>query len=273
MKKLIIRNTEIDAIGFGTYKLKGSDCRYATADAIYMGYRHIDTAQVYENEEEVGLGIKDSKVKREDLFLVTKVWFSNASKRDTIKSTDISLRKLKTDYVDLLHIHWLSDIPFDETLDSMLKLRDQGKIKHIGVCNFPSSQLKIAIKQVPDLFAIQVEYHCMLNQDKLIHIAKEKGLTLTAYSPLAQGRLLDNLVLQEIANKHNKTVAQIALKWLIEQESVTAIPKASNPKNRKENLEIFDFELTNQDKELIDNLEKNMRVVRPSFEPVWDSID
>jgi diketogulonate reductase-like aldo/keto reductase len=273
MKKLTIRNTEIDALGFGTYKLKGQECRYATSDALAMGYRHIDTAQIYENEEEVGLGIKDSKVKREEIFLVTKVWFSNASHKDTIKSTEISLRKLKTDYVDLIHIHWLSEIPFDETLDAMLKLREQGKVKHIGVCNFPTSQLKMAIKQVPDLFAIQVEYHCMLSQEKVLEVAKQYGLTLTAYSPLAQGALLGNQALANIAKRHNKSEAQIALRWLIEQDNVSAIPKAASPKNRKQNLEIFDFQLTQEDLEEIKRLDKNRRVVRPTFEPVWDSID
>lgn len=266
-KFISIQGTRLAALGFGTYTLNGNDCYEGVRDAIEIGYRHIDTAQMYANENETGRAIKDSGINREELFVTTKVWHTNLRREDAIQAAEDSLRKLGMDYVDLLLIHWPDpSVPVEETLDALLELQRQGKTKHIGVSNFTPELLTRALKAA-NLFAIQVEYHPFLSQAKLLEIARAHDMMLTAYSPIAQGRAAKDETLQAIGQQYGKSAVQVTLHWLIQQSHVSAIPRAATGQHRKQNFDIFDFELSAEDVERINALEHNGRVVNPSFAP------
>ncbi|RZN61836.1 MAG: aldo/keto reductase [Methanonatronarchaeia archaeon] len=247
---------EVPVIGFGTYKLKGEEAEKPVLDALDMGYRHIDTAEYYENEEYVGKAIDESRVPREELFLVTKVWKTNLRFKDAKQACLNSLDKLNTDYLDLLLIHWPNpDIPLEETLDAFNDLKDDGYVDNIGVSNFDVNLLRQAIEYSDNpILTNQVEYNPYKNQRKLLEYCVQEDVLLTAYSPLAKGKVTENSVLQEIGEKHNKTPAQITLRWLIEQENVITIPKASQKQHREENIDIFNFSLTEKDKKDINKI-------------------
>lgn len=267
-----IRGTEIPEIGLGTYKLYDKECTYVVREALEMGYRHIDTAQIYKNERDVGKAVRVSNIPREEIFLTTKIWHTNLDAEEVLKSTERSLRNLDTPYVDLLLIHWPNEqYELRKTIESMLVLRDQGKALNIGVSNFPLHLLKKANEEIrAPIFCNQVEYHPYLGQLDLIDYALENGILVTAYSPLAQGRVDGDEDLKEIGVKYGKTPAQIALRWLIEQENVVAIPKASGRDHLKENIDLFDFFLGDEDFDRIDKLQKTNRLVNPSFAPEWE---
>jgi 2,5-diketo-D-gluconate reductase B len=262
---------EVPEIGLGTYKLRGRTCENAVVAALDIGYRHIDTAQAYENELEIGQAISKSTVDREELFLSTKLWYTNLEYDDVLQSVEKSLQKLQTPYVDLLMIHWPNpQVDLRKTIEAMLVLRDQGKALNIGVSNFNMKLLKQANEEIrAPIFCNQIEYHATLGQFDMLDYAAEHEMLITAYSPLAEGNLIDHPQLKEIGENHGKTAAQIALRWLIEQELVVAIPKASTEDHLKENIEIFDFELSDDEFFAIDDLEKSNRVVNPSFAPNW----
>ncbi|MBS3056619.1 MAG: aldo/keto reductase [Candidatus Aenigmarchaeota archaeon] len=265
MKYLKIHGPEVPVIGFGTWQITGDQCRSAVKSALDIGYRHIDTAQRYENEEEVGSAISGSGIKREEIFLVTKVWITNLRYNDVIKSTKESLKKLKTGYIDLLLIHWpVSDISVDETLNAMNKLREEGIIRHIGVSNFSVEQLKEAQKH-SEIFCNQVEYHPFISQEKILRYCQQNNIMLTAYSPLARSKVNEDKTLIEIGEKYNKTTSQITLRWLIQQKNVAAIPKAVNMIHQKENFDIFDFELDDEYMKKIFALERNEKLVNPNW--------
>ncbi len=265
-------DVQIPALGFGTWKLKGEDCVEGVQDALEIGYRHIDTAQIYENEEKVGLGIKRSEVDRDDVFLTTKIWRTNLVFEDVLKTFEKSLDKLKMNYVDLLLIHWPNKkVPVEETIKAMEKLRSEDKVKNIGVSNFTVDLLERATEasEAP-IICDQVEYHPFLSQEKILNHCKKNNIALTSYSPLSRGKVLDNKVLKEIGKKYNKTPAQVTLRWHMQQENVIAIPKTSTPKYRKENFNIFDFELTEEEMKKIFNLANDQRAIDPGFAPDWD---
>jgi 2,5-diketo-D-gluconate reductase B len=216
-----------------------------------LGYRHIDTAQMYANEGEVGRGLRNSGVGREEVFLVTKVRTSNFSHDDVIRSTRESLKKLQTEYVDLLLMHWPNpSVPLGETLGTMTELQEEGSVKHVGVSNFPPSMVEDATRYAT-VFCNQVEYHPYRAQNELLGQAREMGYLLTAYSPVAKGRVLNDLTLKEIGEARGKTPAQVALRWLIQQEKVAAIPKAASENHLRSNLDIFDFELSDEEMERV----------------------
>ena len=267
-----IQGVTIPEIGLGTYQMHGQSCVDSVLKALDLGYRHIDTAQIYENEREVGEALNISTVEREDVFLTTKIWRTNLEHEDVLRSTEESLKQLQTPYVDLLLIHWPNEqVDLRRTLEAMLVLRDQAKAMNIGVSNFPLSLLKEAVEEIrAPIFCNQIEFHAHLDQLDQLDYAIENDLLLTAYSPLGQGKITNDLVLRTIADKHGKTSAQVALRWLIEQESVVAIPKASGEDHLKENIDVFDFELSDQEFEEIDAIEKGKRLVNPSFAPAWD---
>lgn len=262
----------IPALGFGTYQLTGDTCSTAVKTALDIGYRHIDTAQIYENEAEVGKGIKDSGVNREAIFLTTKIWTSNLKKADVKSSFEESLKKLQTDHVDLLLIHWPNpEIELSETLEALKDLKSDGKVKNIGVSNFPVSLMKQAVEELNSEIACnQVEYHLLLKQTPVLEYARAHDMVLTAYSPLAQGELKNHDTLKNIGLKHKKTASQIALRWLIDQANVAAIPKASSEAHIRANFEIFDFHLDEEDKAWLEVLTGNRRIVNPDFAPQWD---
>ncbi len=242
-----IKSQEIPSLGLGTWRLSGEECAKAVERALTLGYRHIDTARMYRNEDEVGRGIKDSGVDREDVFLVTKVWPSDFSHDDVVRSTHESLRKLGTDYVDLLLMHWPSqDVPLEETLGAMTDLKEQRSVRHVGVSNFPPRLVEEAAQHA-EVFCNQVEYHPYKPQDELLEQAKKMDYLLVAYRPIARGDVLEDRTLREIGEAHGKTPAQVALRWLIQQEKVAAIPKATSEEHLRGNLDVFDFELSGEE--------------------------
>jgi 2,5-diketo-D-gluconate reductase B len=240
-------------------------------DALETGYRHIDTAQIYHNEEETGRAIRESGINRDKIFLTTKISFKEAASRNAIKSTEESLKKLGMEQVDLLLLHWPNkEVPLEETLDAMLKLQEDEKAKHIGVSNFPAGMLKKALEHTP-LFALQVEYHPFLNQDKVLEIVRVHDMMLTAYSPIAQGLAVQNETLAEIGKKYGKSAAQVTLRWLIQQPNVSAIPRARSHRHREQNFAIWDFQLTDKEMQQIFALQNGTRVVNPAQAPDWNA--
>lgn len=270
MEMVEVQGVEIPALGFGTWQMPDVECRRGVEHALSIGYRHIDTAQAYRNEDAVGEAIQASDVTRDEIFLTTKVWRSNYAYDDAKASIDDSLRRLDTDWVDLLLIHWPHEsIPFEETLKAMKEAKEAGKVRHLGISNFTPSQLEEAERHA-DLLCNQVEYHPYLGQQRLLEMARERDMMLTAYSPLARGQVVGDEVLVDIGEQHGKSSAQVALRWLIQQENVSAIPKAAGAGHREANFEIFDFELTDEQMERIDALDRGERLIDPGFGPDWE---
>jgi len=238
--------------------------------ALDIGYRHLDTARVYENEAAVGQAIRETMIPREDLFVTSKVWWEDLSPHGIRAAVESSLKELQTDYLDLALIHWPnSDFSMEESIRTLQVLQKAGKIRLYGVSNFPSNYFHEAVG-FGDIFCNQVEYHPLLKQDSILRLVRDHGAALTAYSPLAQGEALGYPELESIADKHGKSSEQVALRWLIEQENVLAIPRSSNPSHIESNFEIFDFELDADDKAVIEKLPKDRRQIDPSFAPEWD---
>lgn len=267
------QDVHVPEIGLGTYRLYGKECKYVILDALEVGYRHIDTAQIYKNEVEIGDALKQSNIDREEIFLTTKLWHTNLDYDVVLQSVEESLRQLRSSYIDLLLIHWPNpQYHLLQTLEAMLSLRDQGKVKHIGLSNFPITQVKEVIEdfRIP-ILTNQVEYHPFLGQFDLLDFSYDGDFLVTAYSPLAQGRVVNHETLASIGKEYGKSASQISLRWLIEQENVVVIPKASSKENLIENLDIYDFELEDEHFDAIDKLEKNNRLVNPTFAPDWNS--
>jgi len=249
MENLTLQGTRVPRIGLGTWNLRGDICRKTVIEAFAMGYRHIDTAEMYRNEHQIGQGLAQSDVDRDDVFLVSKVWTSNLRYADTRRACDESLRRLKVDTIDLYLIHWPSaEIPLEETLQAMKELQAMGKIQHAGVSNFSPEHMNEARRlfQAP-LFCNQVPFHPYHHQAALLERCIQEEMLLTAYSPLAKGRVARDATLQEIGHKYNKTAAQVSLRWLLQHQNVAVIPKASHGKHLKDNLAIFDFALDEAD--------------------------
>lgn len=273
MQFLSIQGAKLPALGFGTWQLQGETCVKAVRQAIDVGYRHIDTAQIYDNEIEVGRGIADSRVARTELFVTTKLWTSNFSAARVAASMEESLAKLRMDYVDLFLMHWPNPaVPLKETLDALQELLSKGKTKAVGVSNFPVRLMREAVEECKAPIACnQVEYHVMLSQNAVLDYARSKDIIVTAYSPLGRGKLAEHPLLAEIGRVHGKTAGQVALRWLLQQDGVAAIPKATSEKNIRANFDIFDFELSQQEMHSIGALSGNGRLVNPDFAPQWDA--
>jgi 2,5-diketo-D-gluconate reductase B len=268
------QGAEMPVIGFGTMELPGKPVELVAA-AIDAGYRHIDTARKYGTEEWVGEGIRASGIRRDELFLTTKVTEENAREGDFLRSAETSLKALGTDYVDLLLIHWPQPkVPLAETIGALAKAKRQGLTRHIGVSNFTLSLLDEAVRLCPEpLVTNQVEYHAYLRQDRMLEACRRRGIILTAYCPLARGRLLNDAVLADIAKAKGKTIAQVALRWLIQHPMVAAVPRALEPIHITENLDVFDFALTDEEMNRIGALnDRNLRIANPPERaPVWDA--
>lgn len=267
-----IQGVNVPEIGLGTHRLIGREGENTIKLALNLGYRHIDTAQSYKNDREVGQAIKRSHVDREEIYLTTKIWHTHLEKKDVLQVAEDSLRAMDTHYIDLLLIHWPNkEVDIESTLEAFLSLRDQGKALNIGVANFPMKLLKeINEELAAPIFCNQVEYHPYISQLDMLDYTAEQDILFTAYSPLAQGQVQENALLQELGQKYGKTPAQIALRWLIEQEQVVAIPKASTEEHLKENIDIYDFVLEDDDFYAIDDIKKSTRLVDPEFAPEWD---
>lgn len=274
MNYLTAKGARMPAIGFGTWSLRGWRGRRAIDRALALGYRHIDTAQLYENEADVGRALHSSGVDRGEIFLVTKLRRENLQADAVRRSTDDSLRQLGTDYVDLLLIHWPNGaVPLAETLEAMSRLREVGKARFIGVCNFGTKLLVEAVERCgADLLCNQVEYHPFLSQAYVRDAAQRLGMIVVAYSPLARGFVERDPTMCAIAAKYNKTPAQIALRWLIGQDNVAAIPKARSAAHASANLAVFDFTLAAEDRAAIDRLgqARNRIQEREPDMPEWD---
>lgn len=273
MKFLNMQGSQFPALGFGTWMLEGEACINAVRTALEIGYRHIDTAQMYGNEAEVGRAVAASGIARTELFLTTKLWTSNLTSAKVTASMEESLSKLQTDYVDLLLIHWPEpSVPLSQTLHAMQELQRKGKVKHIGVSNFPVSWMREAVEKCRVQVACnQVEYHAMLSQKAVLEYARLHDIIVAAYRPLLKAQLGNNSVLEKIGKQYGNTAGQVALRWLIEQDSVAAIPKAASEKNARLNFDIFDFALSQKDRKTIATLSNNTRTVNPGFAPQWDA--
>ncbi|HEX5619551.1 MAG TPA: aldo/keto reductase [Solirubrobacteraceae bacterium] len=265
-----IQGTRVPVLGFGTWLITGADATEAVRDALEIGYRQIDTARAYENEREVGRGLAESGVPREEIFLTTKVPHDEASADEVQRDCEQSLERLGVDYLDLLLLHWPSpDVPLEETLKALTALRADGRIRNLGVSNFPAGLLKQALDLAP-VFCNQVEYHPFLDQSRLLELARASDVLVTAYSPLAHGKVPGDATLNRIGEAHGKTAGQVALRWLLDQEGVSPIPKASSHERRVENFEVFDFELSADERAEIDALPKDGRTADPPWAPDWD---
>jgi 2,5-diketo-D-gluconate reductase B len=266
-----VQGMRVPVLGFGTWLIEGADATEAVRDALAIGYRQIDTARAYGNEREVGRGIADSGVAREEIFLTTKVPHDEASADDVQRDCEQSLERLGVDYLDLLLLHWPSpDVPLEETLKALTALRADGRIRSLGVSNFPAGLLKQALDMAP-VFCNQVEYHPFLDQSRLLELARANDVLITAYSPLAHGKVPDDETLNRIGQAHDKTAGQVALRWLLDQDHVSPIPKASSHERRVENFEVFDFELSAEERAEIDGLPKDVRTADPPWAPNWDA--
>jgi diketogulonate reductase-like aldo/keto reductase len=253
-------DAHIPALGLGTWQNTGPQCVETVQNALEMGYRHIDTAQIYGNEEEVGRGLVAADVDREDIFLTTKVWRSNLQADDVHTSVRMSLSRLGVDTVDLLLVHWPHPlVPVEETLGAMAELQEEGLVRHLGVSNFTASQLREALRAADTpLVTDQVLYHPYKDQSALQSVCAEHDVALTAYSPLGRGAVLEDETLADIGARYDKSAAQVALRWLVQQDGVVAIPKATGRDHLAANLEIFDFSLSEAEMEQIHDLRPSL---------------
>ena len=266
----------IPVLGLGTWQSTGQDCVDVVSQALKMGYEHIDTAQAYGNEKEVGQGIKQSGVSRDKFFLTTKIFPDDMKfePEKLIAAAKRSLADLDTDYVDLLLLHWPDDrVPLSETIPALCELQKQGLTRHIGVSNFNIANIIEAEKyaDVP-IVVNQVEFHPFIKQKTLQNFLNNHHILLEAYSPLARGDVFDNEIIKEIADKHNVTPAQISLAWILADKHRIAIPKTSNPDHLQGNLDAIKVQLSADDIEKISSLARadGRKIKHPDYSPEWD---
>lgn len=255
--------------GLGTWQNDDPDaCAESVRTALDIGYRHVDTAQIYRNEAAVGRGLAAADVDREEIFLATKVWTNKLAHDDVIESTEESLERLGTDYLDLLYVHWPSgEYDPEGTLSAFEQLQSDGRIERIGVSNFEPEHLEAARDAIDaPIFANQVEMHPLLQQRELREICADAGIELVAYSPLARGDVFDVDVLSEIADANGVSEAQVSLAWLREK-AVTPIPKATGSDHIRDNWASLSLELSDDEIERIDSIDTERRKVNPDFGP------
>ena len=265
----------IPAVGLGTFRLKGEVALNSVKTGLEVGYRHIDTAQIYENESEVGTAVLESKINRSEIFITTKIWNDNLSVDKLIPSLKESLRKLKTDYVDLTLIHWPSStIPLEETLKELMEAKKLGLTKEIGVSNFPIEELQKAINLIgsENIFTNQFEVHPYLQNKKLINFCNSHDILVTAYMPLAYGRVVKDEALNAIGKKYGFSAADVALSWLHSQDLVI-IPSSTQRHNMENNINFPELSFTKEELKQIAALNDGGRIATPPFAPKWDSND
>jgi diketogulonate reductase-like aldo/keto reductase len=267
---------EVPTIAIGVFEVDPGETADTVADAIAAGYRHVDTASAYGNEEEVGRGIARGGVDRDELWITTKVWIRDFPPARLRRSAEASLRRLGLERIDLLRLHWPPPDGDDQTLVAALEelrtLRSDGMIRELGVSNFPGYLLRRALEVAPELLADQVEYHAKLSQHELREIADREDLLIEAYAPLGGSRshLIEEPLLREIAEARGATAAQVALAWLAHQDRVVLLPRSTDPDRRRENLTALEIDLTDEETERIDELaERRERNFDPDFAPDW----
>jgi diketogulonate reductase-like aldo/keto reductase len=275
MHRVKANGADIPALGFGTFRMPGEDVLRIVPKALDVGFRHIDTAQIYGNEAEVGSVIARSSVARQDIFLTTKVWVDKFRHDDFIASVEESLKKLKTDYVDLLLLHWPKmDVPLAEQIGALNEVRKAGKVRHIGVSNYNIQLMAdaVALSDAP-IVTNQIEVHPYIDQSKVIAAAKETGMSITSYYAMADGKVFEDDVLKELGAKYGKSVAQIVLRWVIQHDGLIALSKTVGEERVVENFDIFDFEISTADMQAISALARpDGRIVSPDgLAPVWDN--
>ncbi len=262
----------IPALGLGTWDLRGRTCARIVEQALRLGYRHIDTAEMYGNEREVGEGLRASGVKRDDVFITTKIWTDHLTPSEFERATKESLARLRLPAVDLLLIHWPNPrVPLAETLGAMCRMKQAGFTRHVGVSNFTVRLIEEATRlSTEPLVCDQIEWHAYLDQSKVVAAARRHGLAVVAYSPIARGRATGDKTLRLIGMHHRKTAGQVALRFLI-QEGAVVIPRTSKRERLEENMAIFDFSLDDAEMDEIRKLaHSDGRVVDWSGSPNWD---
>jgi diketogulonate reductase-like aldo/keto reductase len=264
----------IPLIGLGTWDLRGRTCARVAEQALRLGYRHIDTAELYENEREVGEGLHASGIKRDEVFITTKVWPSHFAPRELERSAKESLVRLRLSEVDLLLLHWPNpQIPLAETLGALCKVKRMGLARHIGVSNFTVALIEEAVKLADEpLVCNQVELHPFLDQSKVIAACRRHGMAVVAYSPIARGGVKNDAVLARIGRVHGKSAAQVSLRFLV-QQGIVVIPRTSKIERLSENVAIFDFELSGPEMtEIAGIASRDGRIVDYAFSgsPKWD---
>lgn len=267
---ITVRDIDVPRIGLGTWELEGDTAYDSVRAAIDVGYRHIDTAAAYGNEEQVGRAIADSGVDRDELFVTTKVWKDDAAAADVDDATTACLDRLGLDHVDLLLVHWPTDVaPIEETVGALAAQVGKDRTRLIGVSNYTLSQFARAVAAGP-VATNQVEHHAMLDQTGLINAARSNDGFLTAYSPLAHGELFGDDTVQQVAEERGASVAQVALAYLLRQDAVAVLPRSSSRDHIEDNLGALDVELTEDDVAALDGLPKDDRQIDPPFAPDWD---
>lgn len=274
MHTVTANGAAIPALGFGVFRMSGEEVERIVPAALEAGFTHFDTAQAYQNESDLGRALAKAGVKRDQLFLTTKVWVENYPGDKFAASVDESLDKLRTDHVDLLLLHWPSDkVPLAEQIASLNAVKAAGQARHIGVSNLPTRLMAeaIALSDAP-LVTNQVEYHPYLDQSPVLAATRATGLALTAYYAMADGKVIDDPAIQAIGRRHGKSAAQVVLRWLVQQEGVVALSKTANPKRAAENIAIFDFALSDQEMAALHTLARgDGRIVSPpGLAPEWD---
>jgi 2,5-diketo-D-gluconate reductase B len=263
---------KLPALGFGTMTLKQDLCVDVVSAALQQGYRSLDTAQMYENETWVGEGLRASGISRDEVFVTTKVWRDRLKAGELEKSVEESLAKLKLSVVDLLLVHWPNDaVPLAETMPAMARVKRAGLTRHIGVANFTVAMLDEAVRVCDEpLVTNQIEVHPFLDQTKILAACRRHGISVTAYCPVARGRVAGNAVLERIGKAHGKTIGQVSLRYVV-QKGAIPIPRTAKKERLAENLAIFDFALSAPEMAELDRLAKpDGRVVSPPFHPAWD---
>ena len=263
----------IPSIGFGTWELRGEDAVRLVANALEAGYRHVDTAARYGNEAEVGKGLRASGVPRSEIFLTTKIWPDRFRGDDFRAAAHERLVLLGEDHVDLLLLHWPNpDVPLAETIEALNWARATGIARHIGVSNFTTAHIAEATRlSTHPLVCNQVEYHPFLSQDKVLAATRAAGMALTAYCPIARGKVLENATIADIGRRHGKAAIQVTLRWLVQQDGVVAIPRTSSPERAAANIDIFDFELDPAEMDAVGALGSPAgRMVELDIAPQWD---
>lgn len=272
MEHLQTQGISLPRLGLGTFRMQGDVCRAAVESALALGYRHIDTAEMYGNEDAIGSAIAACGVARKDLHVTTKVWHENLAPDAIRRAFDTSLTKLKLDSVDLYLVHWpAKNMNLPAMFETLLKLKEEGRTRAIGVANFNLALLKTVVEEIKAPIACnQIEYHVMLDQTKVARYLAARSIPLVAYCPLAQGRAASDPTLAAIGRKHNASAAQVALMWLLDQDGVAAIPKASRAESQKANIDALKLTLDEADRKAIAALPKDQRFVNPGFAPAWD---
>lgn len=274
MHTVTANGASIPALGFGTFRMGKADVLRMVPQVLKLGYRHIDTAQIYGNEAEVGEAVAGSGVPRGDVFLTTKVWVDNFRHDAFLRSVDESLARLRTDHVDLLLLHWPNEaVPLAEQIGALNAVRAAGKTRHIGVSNYSTALMAEAVRlSDAPLVTNQIEYHPYIDQGIVLDAARKAGLSVTAYYAMADGKVFADPVLAGIGARHGKSVAQVILRWLIQQDGVIALSKTVGEARAAENLAIFDFELSAEETAAIHALAvPDGRIVSPKgLAPVWD---